>query len=151
MESAPQREVTCPYCGHNAELIDSVRVYRQSYGLIWICQPCQAWVGVHKDSKTHKPKGTLAKRELRALRIETHHHFDPIWKKRAAQGMSRNKARNGLYHELAVALQIDDSECHIGMFDERLCREAIKVCRTWQEAATEAAASEDRPDGPTSS
>lgn len=141
-EQQKAREVPCPYCGLPAELVDSTRVYRKSYGMLWLCQTCQAWVGVHKDSKTHKPKGTLAKAELRSLRQAAHRAFDPIWIDRHEQGMSKSKARQSAYRDLAIKLQISDDECHIGHFDEDRCKEVIEICRTWKEVATEAATSE---------
>ena len=137
------REVLCPYCGVNAELVDSTRVYRRSYGKLWLCQPCQAWVGVHKDSRSNRPKGSLAKESLRKLRIEAHAVFDPTWGELLEQGVSRRKARKLLYTRLADSLGIDFDECHIGMFDEDRCKRAIKICLGWQKAATEAAASSE--------
>ena len=55
--------ITCDYCGRPAQLTDSAIVYGRSYGLIYYCAPCQAWVGVHKGTTT--PLGRLANHELR--------------------------------------------------------------------------------------
>jgi hypothetical protein len=56
--------VTCPYCGQPAIYVDSAAVYRiGSYGMIYLCRPCQAWVGVHPG--TDQPLGRLANAELR--------------------------------------------------------------------------------------
>jgi hypothetical protein len=137
-----QLVVVCPYCGLNAELIDSIAVYRKSYGMIWICQPCQAWVGTHKDSKTHKPLGTLAREELRDARKRTHAAFDPHWRRAILeQGRSsKYKVRNAAYRKLAAELGIDPKDCHIARFDEQTCEKAIAICNGWQRAATKAAA-----------
>ena len=53
--------VLCPYCGQPATLVDSEYVYGVSYGSkLWRCDPCDAHVGVHKNSERFKPLGTLA-------------------------------------------------------------------------------------------
>jgi hypothetical protein len=129
----------CPYCQLDAELIDSAAVYRKSYGKLWICQPCQAWVGVLATSKSNRPKGTLAKAPLRQLRVQAHAAFDPFWKERWAQvGGSKSKARKHYYNELAIELRIDHDICHIGMFDEDRCRAVLKICAGWKKAAADA-------------
>lgn len=138
-----EREVICPYCGLNAELTDSILVYRKSYGKIWICQPCEAWVGVHSGSKGNRPKGTLAKIKLRKMRMEGHKLFDPIWRKRVADGEPKKAARKATYKELAARMGIHYNDCHFAMFDEERCAKALEVLRTWREATTEAAASGD--------
>lgn len=130
----------CPYCQMDAELIDSDRIYSRSHGKVWICQPCQAWVGVLQDSKSDRPKGTLAKAELRKLRIAAHAAFDPFWRDRWARiGGSKSKSRKHLYDELAAELKLDHDACHIAMFDESRCREVLDVCARWKREAAEAA------------
>ena len=136
--------MVCPYCGFNAELVDSIAVYRKSYGMIWLCQPCQAWVGTHKDSKTHKPLGTLARAELRELRQEAHARFDPFWRKLSERGLSKGTARKTLYSRLAGLMGIDSSACHIAQFGEEQCRQVIEICSGWERAAAEAAALDSR-------
>jgi len=135
------RLVPCPYCKAATKLVDSIAVYRESYGLIWLCSPCRAWVGVHRGSEDGRPLGTPANSTLRNLRKWVHAVFDPYWKSLVAQGLSKGKARKRAYQRLAEGLGIDASDCHVGMFDEERCEDALKVCRTWQEAATEVAAS----------
>jgi len=135
----------CPYCGLNAELVDGLAVYRKSYGMLWICQPCQAWVGVHKDSKSNKPLGTLANAELRKLRSETHKAFDPFWEALAASGRIRSKARHDTYRKLAVELGIATKQCHVAQFDEVMCRKSLEICAGWKRAAAEATAQRDSP------
>lgn len=131
----------CPYCHMDAELVDSIRVYAKSYGLLWICQPCQAWVGVLQDSKSNRPKGSLAKAELRQLRVQAHAAFDPFWKDRLALiGGSKSKARKHYYQKLGEALSLERSDCHIGKFDEDQCRRVLDICCGWKKAAAEAAA-----------
>ena len=56
--------IACDYCQASAELVDSKVIYGRSYGLMWLCRPCGAWVGTHEG--TEKPLGRLANADLRA-------------------------------------------------------------------------------------
>ena len=143
-EDPVDRIVPCSYCGSNAELVDSARVYGRSYGLIWFCGPCHAWVGVHAGSKSHKPKGSLAKSQLRKLRQDAHAVFDPIWRVRSrVHAVPTKKARKSAYQELSLHMGIRFDDCHIAMFDETQCLAVIDFCLKWKEATTEVAASSD--------
>jgi hypothetical protein len=105
----------CPYCNQEAELIDSIYIYRyRSYGKMWICYRCDAHVGCHKG--TDKPLGTLANAELKKARQLTHKEFDRLWKK-------KHFTRTESYKMLADFLGITKDKCHIGMFDIETCRE----------------------------
>lgn len=111
--------ITCDYCGQPAQLIDSAIVYGRSYGLIYFCASCRAWVGVHKGTK--KPLGRLANAELREWKKKAHAAFDPIWK----QGHMR---RNDAYAWLSKQMNLPESQTHIGMFDICDCKKVIKIC-----------------------
>src|SRR3990172_3378996 len=91
----------CPYCNEEALLIDSKDYYSNgvSYGMMYFCRPCNAYVGCHKNSKEHKPLGILANRELRELRKEAHKLFDPLWQ---SKKMARKKAYKILYENTGV-------------------------------------------------
>lgn len=53
------RIVICDYCGTPADFVDSSVVYHgHSFGMIYLCPRCGAYVGVHKGSD--KPLGRLA-------------------------------------------------------------------------------------------
>jgi hypothetical protein len=123
--------VICPYCNENAELVDSDLVYWKSFGMIWLCQPCQAWVGTDKNSAIHKPLGTLANEELREARKLAHTVFDPHWKALADHGYPRGKARTQAYRKLAKSLGIELKDCHIAKFDVRGCKDVVVVCNKW--------------------
>jgi len=125
-------KVTCPYCSCAAELVDSGLVYKRSYGYIWICRPCGAWVGVHKNSRKHAPLGTLANAELRRARGMAHEAFDPLWKRAVEGGEPKSTARSALYARLADELGIDKEQCHIAMFDLRTCVSVIEICGRWR-------------------
>ena len=70
----------CPYCKSETEYIDSSFVYGKSYGMIYICKPCDAYCGVHKG--TDNALGRLANAELRYWKKEAHKYFDVIWKEK---------------------------------------------------------------------
>jgi len=126
-------EVNCDYCHDSAVLVDSAEVYGgRSYGLIWLCRPCGAYVGIHKDSKDHKPLGRLANAELRAAKVNAHSVFDPLWKRKMdKEGCSKKEARKAGYYWLSKQLGISMKECHIGMFDVSMCKRVVEVCRVF--------------------
>lgn len=126
--------LVCPYCGNNTEYIDSSVIYGKSYGMIYLCSPCDAYVGVHKG--TDKALGRLANKELRELKKEAHFYFDQIaktklinkiWKEYIPNLGNRNKA----YLWLSKQMGIDREYCHIGMFNVEQCRQAIEICRVF--------------------
>ena len=110
--------VHCPYCGKQAEYVDSKEVYKQSYGMMYLCRNCDAYVGVHAG--TNKPLGTLANRELRGLRGRTHSLFDPLWKEGR---MKRTEA----YDWLSKKMNLDKKKCHMAMFSKSQCKKAIEI------------------------
>jgi len=99
--------------------VNSNVVYGRSYGMIYLCRPCDAYVGVHKG--TDKPLGRLADKELRYWKMAAHEAFDPIWQSKA---MKRNEA----YKWLAGCMGLKPKETHIGMFDVQQCKKVIKIC-----------------------
>ncbi len=111
-------EFACNYCNRNAVLVDSAEVYGRSYGgQVWYCRPCSAWVGAHPGGG---PKGTLAKAELRRLRMQFHAAFDRLWKP-DAQGLSgrkRSHLRGRWYAKLAEATDMPVAEVHGGRLTE---------------------------------
>ena len=123
----------CPYCMASAQIVGGDFIYPYRIDLhdkkFWICVPCDAYVGTHANSKEKDtPLGTLANAELRYLRIQTHDIFDPIWREIVrAEGMSRTKARKGLYKWLALAMCIERKDCHVALFNEDQCRQAMRI------------------------
>tara|TARA_Y100000310_G_C20598044_1_gene771534 strand:- start:103 stop:510 length:408 start_codon:yes stop_codon:yes gene_type:complete len=117
----------CPYCNSEPEFVDSSEVYGKSYGMIYLCRKCDAYVGVHKG--TNKALGRLANKELRGYKKEAHKYFDNLWKRAIAQGRSKKDARKSAYKWLSVELEMHVDNTHIGMFDIMLCRRVIEICR----------------------
>jgi len=115
--------VVCSYCGEEAELVDSREVYSRSYGLIWLCRPCKAWVGVHLNSKENAPLGRLADSTLRFWKKEAHAAFDPFWKGEVPNRRSKE------YHWLSSMIGIKLRHCHIGMFNVEQCKKVVEICK----------------------
>lgn len=111
-------KVMCDYCGKRAHFVDSTIVYGRSYGMIYYCPDCKAWVGVHKG--TDVPLGRLADAELRKAKIAAHAAFDVIWRRRT----TRKKAYKWLSERMGLPVE----KTHIGMFDVAQCKRVIALC-----------------------
>ena len=88
--------------------------------MIYICRPCDAYVGVHDGSDM--PKGTLANAELRYWRRLAHAAFDPLW-----QSGAFYHRRNAAYSWLSDKMGISKEQTHIGMFDIDSCKRVIDI------------------------
>ncbi len=121
----------CPYCGKKTRLENSSSVYNgRSYGLIYICKPCDAFVGIHKDG-SNRALGRLANADLRHFKKEAHAWFDPIWQAKVKLGQNKFQARTGAYTWLSTAMGIDRNDTHIGMFDIDQCKLVIDLCKKY--------------------
>ena len=114
----------CPYCHGDTEFVDSREVYGTSYGMIYICRPCGAWVGVHKG--TSRALGRLANEDLRKYKKLAHACFDLVWKAYANMGHSPQEARKEAYTWLGGKLGMDPENTHIGMMDIAQCKAVMK-------------------------
>ena len=114
--------VICPYCGSLALLVNGDVIYPHRPDLskkkVWLCSPCDAYVGTHENSPKHAPLGRLANAELRSARLEAHAAFDPIWRDGE---MTRSEA----YQWAADVLGLPKERTHIGMFDVPECKRLI--------------------------
>jgi hypothetical protein len=113
----------CPYCGEPPQFVDSAVIYGRSYGMMYLCSPCNAYVGVHK--KTNKPLGRLANAELREWKKKAHEVFDQLWK--GYRGGKPRMSRSEAYAWLAKELDVPPEHCHIGMFNCRMCQLTIDM------------------------
>ena len=107
----------CPYCRGHTKYVNSRVIYGKSYGMIYLCKPCDAYVGVHKD--THHALGRVANAELRYWKKEAHKYFDVIWKE-------KHETRSNTYKHLAKHLNIPIQYCHIGMFSVETCKAVVE-------------------------
>ena len=127
------RGEVCPYCGQVPKLVDSIVIYRQkSYGMMYLCADCNAYVGVHKG--TNRALGRLANKELRSAKMDAHHWFDKIAMtdlcKTLLDGSSKH-GRSAAYAWLAGKMQMPKEICHIGMMDVEQCRRVVSICQEY--------------------
>lgn len=117
--------ILCDYCGKQAKLVQGDVIYPHRPDLyelwFWSCEPCQAYVGTHKQSKVHFPLGRLANHALRRAKNRAHAAFDPLWK----DGPTKRKEA---YEWLSNGLGIDFKDCHIGMFNIEQCDRVVEIC-----------------------
>lgn len=130
--------VTCNYCSQPARLVLGPELYPHRPDLAhvkaWECKPCNATVGCHDG--TEKPKGTLAKPELKLARHRAHVAFDPLWKQfRSAYAESsvgapdnvlRRIARERAYDWLTYQMGAND-QVHIGEMNLVQCAAIVDI------------------------
>ena len=119
----------CSYCNKQTQFVDSSIIYNKSYGMIYYCKKCDAYVGVHKHN--NKALGRVANKELRDHKIKTHYYFDALWKKAIQNGRSQHEARSSAYKWLSKELGIPKKYCHIGMFNIKLCEITVQLCKPY--------------------
>lgn len=127
-EELKKYDVVCPYCNEPALLVDSTAVYRRSYGYIYLCKKCGAFVTCHPG--TTRPLGTMANASLRRYRRCAHGAFDALW---GTGVIKRTKA----YEVMSEYLGIPKEECHIGMFREDMCRRVFQFVADFCEGKIE--------------
>lgn len=115
----------CPYCKSKTDYVDSSIIYGVSFGMVYLCKPCDAYCGVYKG--TNKSLGRLANKELRAYKKEAHKHFDYIWK-------SGLETRSNLYKQLSEYLELPSVYTHIGMFGVETCKKVIEWSKNYDRA-----------------
>lgn len=114
----------CPYCGEFSKATTGKEMYPHRPDLhdlkFFKCHPCNASVGTHL--KNGKPLGTLANPQTKGLRSKVHKLFDPIWR-------TKKMRRNQAYTWLAEQMNIATKDCHIGMFDNAKCQQALEILK----------------------
>lgn len=137
----------CPYCKAKAMRTTGATIYPHRLDLadkvFYWCPPCEAYVGTH--AMTGEPLGALANAKLRKLRNAAHAAFDPIWQEPARKAACGTKNlrrkfpkpfnyfvpqfRTAAYAALAKAMDIEPDLCHIAMFNEEQCQQAIGLIK----------------------
>lgn len=107
----------CPYCGGVSEHVDSEVIYGKSFGMVYLCRPCDAYVGTHKEYPCIS-LGSLAKKALRDRRRHAHEMMNVL--QRRINELDHRLAgipdRKRTYLWLAYQMDIPEEYCHIGMF-----------------------------------
>lgn len=115
--------VTCPYCNADAQLTTGDYVYPHRPDLahlrVYVCWPCDAYVGTHKDTNPPKPLGTMANAELRKARRAAHDAFDPFWR-------SGRMRRREAYAKLGALMNLPKEKTHIAMFNVEQCKKVVE-------------------------
>lgn len=117
----------CWYCGNPTKLVSSTAVYERDYGRIYLCEPCNAYVGVHEN--TTIGKGRVANAELRQGKMDAHRKFDKIWKtKIRVENCTKKRARDFAYRWLSQQMGLAFGQCHIGWMVIEECQRVIEIC-----------------------
>lgn len=130
----------CQYCDQPTVYTDSAEVYGgRSYGMIYLCRPCNAYVGVHKGTDT--ALGMVANNELRTWKKAAHDVFDSLWRRKAMHALIKREhddiektavwknARQRAYAWLSEAMGLHPDLTHIGMMDVQQCKVVIGLCQ----------------------
>ena len=122
----------CPYCGSSVVLRSADGIYHDnsSQTMLYVCShypQCDAYVRTHPG--TTIPVGTLANRELRALRNEAHRCFDQLHRCFDQLHRCGLMSKQDAYLWLASLLQVPLSRAHIGYLGEYYCTQVIEESR----------------------
>ncbi|MEX3630573.1 MAG: zinc-finger-containing protein [Burkholderia sp.] len=122
----------CDYCGEKALLArfgDAAYPYRDEHGELWVCPPCDAWIGIFPRSRRHVPLGRLANAELRQAKSDLHAALEPlVAAKMRRDGCNAFGARAKGIRWLATQLGQDPAST-IHSFDLEACRAALPLVR----------------------
>ena len=123
----------CMHCALSAvRLVGGLTIYPHRADLadlnFWRCDQCGGYVGCHRG--TDRPLGRPAARALRALRQRVHSDYlDPIWKNAPRFGRDGRASRTVVYKYLRVMMGLSKEECHVALFDNRQCLDAIEILK----------------------
>ncbi|MBO7615012.1 MAG: hypothetical protein J6T15_04890 [Bacilli bacterium] len=118
----------CDNCGSDrVRYTTNDEIYGKIYGNggCYICDSCRSYVGVY-DTKSKKPLGRLATKELRELKMACHSKLDPWWK-------SGKFKRTDCYGYLANKLGLHLRETHFGWFDKEYLDKSLIILGTTTE------------------
>lgn len=119
------RTMRCPYCKSPLVVRSAEGIYRSGAKGVQLlaCSnypACDAYVRVHPGTTT--PMGSLANRQLRALRRRAHEQFNKLY---TMDLMSKIDA----YSWLAGVLNVPKSQAHIGYLGDYYCQVVIDESR----------------------
>lgn len=120
----------CDYCGAKAVLAragDESYPFRDDHGPVWICTPCQAWIGIHARSTRHVPLGRLADAALRDAKSRLHDALEPLVAGKVRRdGVNAFEARAKAIRWVATELGFDPlpNSLHTLTLDQ--CEQALR-------------------------
>ncbi len=107
---------------------DAAYPYRDEHGALWICPPCEAWIGIYPRSKRNVPLGRLANAELRQAKSDLHAALEPlVAAKMRRDGCNAFEARAKGIRWLAAQVGADVASSTLHTFDAQQCRQAIDL------------------------
>ncbi len=104
----------CPDCG------EPLVSRRGKFGQFWGCSQFPECKGAFSGV------GTPGNAETRALRIQAHAAFDPLWK-------NRHLTRKCAYARLRYAMGMRGEDCHISRMDAGQCRRVVEIVAQWKD------------------
>lgn len=126
----------CDYCGGKAVLArvgEEAYPYLEDHGPVWICSPCQAWIGVRARSKQHTPLGRLADAALRERKSRLHDALEPlVTAKMRRDGVNAFEARGKAMKWLIGSLHIPVDSPSIHALSLEQCEQAIQFITEFQ-------------------
>ncbi|UIF84586.1 zinc-finger-containing protein [Cupriavidus sp. UYPR2.512] len=132
---APPQPV-CDYCGAKVILAragEDGYPYLEGHGPVWICVPCQAWIGVRARSKHNTPLGRLANAALRERKSQLHDALEPlVAAKMRRDGVNAFEARGKAMKWLIASLGMDVATPSIHALSLDQCDEAIRYIAEFQ-------------------
>ena len=113
----------CETCGGEVLLKWNNAVFElpKPTGAIYVCEnfpECKSYTTCHVG--TTEPIHTVTELPIREHRMKAHESFDWVWK-------SGTMKRNEAYLWLSIRLNIPQNICHIGRFDEEMCKKVIQI------------------------
>lgn len=127
MSKGKNIKVTCPFCDQPAEWVSHAEIYGKVFNkdahMIWLCRPCDAYVGTHQNSK--RPLGQMANAHMRRARKLTKELF--INKCLMGNWKCNKTLKSAAYAMLADRMGITVDECHFGDFTVEQCRDAYRI------------------------
>lgn len=121
-----RKNVYCPYCGSIAILRKADEIYKSDSPdpnrMLLVCKnypECDSYI---KADKYGNPKGIMANKELRHLRLVAHNYFDEIFKNNI---LSRADAYKLLADKFGIPLR----DAHMSNFDEYRCKQTIAFAK----------------------
>jgi hypothetical protein len=126
----PLPQPSCDYCGARASIArygDEAYPYRKDQGPLWICVPCQAWIGVHSRSRRNVPLGRLANAALRDAKSRLHDALEPLAAGKVRRdGVNAFEARAKAIRWVATELGFDPLPPGIHALTAEQCEQALR-------------------------
>ncbi|WP_434034808.1 zinc-finger-containing protein [Cupriavidus sp. a3] len=128
----------CDSCGGKAVLArmgEAAYPYQEDHGPVWICPPCQAWIGVRARSKHHTPLGRLADAALREKKSQLHDALEPlVAAKMRRDGVNAFEARGKAMKWLIASLDLPIDSPTIHALSLEQCEQALQFITEFQAA-----------------